>query len=243
MALTNISNMIANSQNISEEIKEILHVLTSYVENVFTKNEGVITDLKDKVCKLENKVESLESKLDEREQHERKETLILSGQQVPDGKKNEDCKMIISELIKTHTKLILKPEDITLAHRIGPKQDGSDKRRISFKMRNQELVQTLLKTCKDNKPPFYVNASLTPTRNKIAYLLRRAKRKFPGKISKCSTFGGNVAVFMKEDNIQTRSKNNAPAKADKKLVINTWSALEDFAVKILKTTAEELQST
>ena len=92
----------------------------------------------------------------------------------------------------------VNPADISIAHRIGRKPNGRDRRHIIFKLCRRDLVGDIFEACKATKPPFYINTSLTPLRNKILYGLRLLKRKFPTVVKGCrSTPTGEVTVFIR----------------------------------------------
>ena len=149
-------------------------------------------------------IEALKGKLDSNEQYERRDALILSGPAVPEVSEREDCKHIVRGLLRDETRLNIDAADISIAHRVGRKPTGRDKRQIIFKLCRRDLVGEIFQACKRTRPPFYINTSLTPLRNKILYGLRQLKRRYPDIVKGCrSTPTGEVNVFIKETGDQS----------------------------------------
>ena len=93
--------------------------------------------------------------------------------------------------------MLFDAADISIAHRTGRKPNRKDKRHIIFKLCRHDLVGDNFEACKATRPPFYINTSLTPLRNKILDGLRLLKRKFPTIVKGCrSTPTGEMRVFI-----------------------------------------------
>ena len=92
--------------------------------------------------------------------------------------------------------LVIKSDDISTAHRLGRKPDGSrqDKRSIIFKLCRRDLKREIIQACRSQKPNFYINEYLTPTRGTIMYVLRKAKQMDPTKIGNARTSEGSISV-------------------------------------------------
>ena len=92
----------------------------------------------------------------------------------------------------------IQKTEFSIAYGLGPKpKSGPDRRNIIFKLCRRELVPEIFKACKQLKPSFYVNVSLTPLRSQLMYTIRQLKQKFPEKIEGCRNFDGNVFIFLK----------------------------------------------
>ena len=118
-------------------------------------------------------VQSLRSDIDCNEQYDRKDTLIISGPDLPVASQNENFKINVKNLL-SEAGVIVNLNDFSLAHRIGRKlidAQAQDKRGLIFKFCRRDLIQTVSNACKRTKPSFYVKCSLTPTKNKILYVL------------------------------------------------------------------------
>ena len=132
---------------------------------------------------------------------------------------------------------MINAHDISSAHRIGakPRRQGPDTRKIMFKLVRRDLKRDILGACRSAKPDFFVNESLTPTRDKIYFILRKAAKKYPNLIHHCRTFDGNVTVFIKPSRAARGITTKLP-----KLTINTRSKLQEFLLKSLSSSLEDL---
>ena len=90
-------------------------------------------------------------------------------------------------------------------------------------------MKCLVLNCKQHKPPFYVSENLTPTRNKILYFLRKAKRLYPIRIASCKSFDGKVYVFVQKDGSSTQ-----------RIMCNTLDRLDKVLIDELGTTESAL---
>ena len=164
------------SAELSQEGKQIANVIISnivnYFEGILKKRDEQLTSLSKQINTLQDRVVTLEEKLDSESSYERRDALIISGE-VPAVEEGEDCKKIVCEILKQHIRVNLQPTDISISHRIGmkPKKQEPDKRNIIFKLCRRDLKPDILNACREFKPPFLINESLTPTRSKIMYVL------------------------------------------------------------------------
>ena len=74
-------------------------------------------------------IQSIQSGADNNEQYERRDTLILFGQSLPQETDNENFKQIVRNLIQKHLRLNLNPTDVSIAHRFGWKPSYSTTKR------------------------------------------------------------------------------------------------------------------
>ena len=65
-----------------------------------------------------------------------------------------------------------------------------------FKLCRRDLKYDILSACRQQKPTFFINESLTPTRNRVLYILRRAKQKYPLKIKSVRAYEGSVSAYL-----------------------------------------------
>ena len=103
--------------------------------------------------------------------YECRDTLIISGD-VPAVNDNKNCYHIVTTLLHNGIRLQLHPDGISTAHYIGrkPALPSTDKRGI-IKLCRRDLKQDILSACREFKPSFYINESLTPTRSTFMYAL------------------------------------------------------------------------
>ena len=235
-AFQQINTKISKSK-LSPETKEIFTVLLSIFSTLqVEKDEKIlqleknITDLEVKLREYETRtsdtISEIQQKLDGNDQYERRDTLIISGPDIPEFSAGENLKITIQNLFSQKLGLQVQNSDFSVAHRLGPKpQSGPDRRNIIFKLCRRELVSTIFRACKEHKPSFYVNMSLTPLRSKIFYVLRQCKRRFPQKIDGCQNSAGNITLYLKT------SPNSSNSRTEKK-VVNTRQDLERILTEL-----------
>ena len=78
------------------------------------------------------------------------------------------------------------------------KNDAPDNRKILVCFTIKQQKNDLISAARTTKPDdLFVSENLTPTRKKIAYVLRRAKNKFPSIVSGTNTMNGGPFVWIK----------------------------------------------
>ena len=131
-----------NEADLSEEGRLIVLLLEQKIEKIVSKFTSEVKDrdakidhLKTEVDLLKQKVNKMEEKLDEADAYERRDTVILSGQDLPTATDGERSCDVVCSLVKEKLKLNICSTDISTAHRIGPKPrtQGPDKRNIIVK--------------------------------------------------------------------------------------------------------------
>ena len=190
------------------------------------------------VNQLRIKLGRMEEKIDDADACERRNTIILSGNDVLSATQGEIVSDIVCGVVRDRLKLEMDVTDISAAHRLGPKpkSQGTDRRKIIVKLCRRERKYDLITACKQTKPPNLQTKppNLTPTRNNIPFSLRCAKKKFPNIVAACSSHDGKVYAWIKPPNP------DAPFARNSKLFINTQDQLQDFCRKSLKVQIEEL---
>ena len=174
---------------------------------------------------LHARVEKLEEQLDDQSAYERRDTLIISGKSIPTATPNENVSEIVCKVAHDVLHHEISASDISVAHRIGPKplSQRPDNRKIIVKLCRRDVKSTILGAARRMKSPdLFVNESLTPQRQTISFALRRAKKRFPSKISGTTTTDGRVFVYVKPMAPETSSAR------DTRLQINTFTQLENF---------------
>ena len=146
----------------------------------------------------------MEEKIDDADAYERRDTIILSGNDVPSATPGEIVSDIVCGVVRDRLKLGMDVTDISAAHRLGPKlkSQGPDRRKIIVKLCRRERKYDLITACKQTKPPnLFINENLAPTRNNILFSLRRAKKKFLNIVAACSSHDGKVYAWIKPPNL------------------------------------------
>ena len=230
--------------DLSEEGRLIVKILERKFDTIVTKlteelknRDCEVNDLRSEVNQLRIKLGRMEEKIDDADAYERRDTIILSGNDVPSATQGEIVSDIVCGVVRDRIKLEMDVTDISAAHRLGPKpkSQGPDRRKIIVKLCRRERKYDLITACKQTKPPnLFINENLTPTRNNILFSLRCAKKKFPNIVAACSSHDGKVYAWIKPPNL------DAPLTRNSKLFINTQDQLQDFCRKSLKVQIEEL---
>lgn len=230
--------------DLSEDSRTMMKLFVSFFNEFHAEKNVKIQELNDEVKSLRERVQNLEHKIDDQSQNSILDHVVISPKDnggLPVFTKDENPKQIVRKLFKDHLSLELTDNDISSAHRIGKvkvdprtKKPAEDRRRILVRLGRNDLIPNIFSHCKESNPPFFVNESLTPTRGKICYILRKLKKKFSCKITKVHTFKGVPRVFLKSNRPSTRT-----AK-DTFIEIPTILKLESFVTDHLEKTLLEL---
>jgi len=214
---------VIDTSKLSKEGKEIVSCIIAYFEKKFTEQECEIIASKTEIGELKTKIEKLENQIDDNNAYERRDTLVLSGN-IPPSTNDENCKSIIINKIRDELHMNINANDISIAHRIGPKPktQAPDKRSIIFKLCRRDLKSEILDNCRRLKPSYYINESLTPVRSTIMYVLRMARRQHPDKLGGCRTNDGSVSVYLPTNNRDVNGTRH------QRITVNTKRALDDL---------------
>ena len=208
---------------LSSDGKEIVAVLITYFDQILQAKDAVIEDLQGTVSNLKTRVSKLEEQVDANSAYERRDALIISGD-IPEAAPGENCNNLVRSLLREQIKINLNADDISVAHRIGrkPKTQGPDKRNLIFKLCRRDVKRDIIHACKQVKPKFYVNESLTPLRSTIMYVLRQAIKRNKNVIGSCKSIDGNIIAWLPTPTGSTQVTNY------RRIILNTKSALVDF---------------
>ena len=194
---------------LSEDGQKIVQAITAHLDLLreefrmqMAEKDKEIAKLNEVVSTLKCNVMKLEERLEDADAYERRDTLIFSGDAIPEAKTGENCSAIIKEIVKTKLHINMGDSDISTAHRMGKRMNNQrpDKRSIIIKLRRRDQKAGILHACRQFKPDFYVNESLSPTRSTIMYALRKARKQFPRIISGCNSINGRVFVWLRPAN-------------------------------------------
>lgn len=188
------------------------------------------------VSNLNSKVSKLELGLDEADAYERRDTLIISGQNIPVGYNGENCVEVVRQLSLDKLGLTFDACDVSTAHRLGKRNnpESPDKRGIIVKFCRRDISKRLFSAARTKRPVnLYINESLTPTRRKILYALRQIKKAHPNIVSGCTSQDGKVFVYTKP------SANSPPEAQNLKTPINSNDQLISFCRDFIKRPLDE----
>ena len=232
----NIDNLPFDTSKLSEESKLIVSILmytVNQTQEMFSKSlrekDKIIDNLNDKVTKLEQKIMVVESKLDDDEATVRLNDVIISGENVPNFQQGESTNIVACDLLKSKLNTHLPVTDILKSFRVGKRSpNGPDKRNILVKFARPENKSDIMLACRTMKPEkLFINECLSPIRNSIMYVLRRAKKDFPLIVSGCNSIDGNVYVWINPPNP------NAPGAKASRMQVNDFQKLSQFCDKVI----------
>ena len=229
---------------LSEDGKLIVMILEQKMEKMVSsltdeirKRDEKIEMLEQEVVNLKHGMIKLDEKLNDAEAYERRDVLVVSGSAVPVVTQGENVFNVVSNMLRDKLRINVKSSDVSTAHRMGlqPKSQAEDRRRIVIKFCRREIKQEIISVCKRTKPEgLFINEDLTPTRSRILYALRKAKRRFQNIIASCGSHDGKVHVYIKPPNPSAGIARNT------KVTINSQEQLQKFCERTLEIEAKEL---
>ena len=119
-------------------------------------------------------------------------------------------------------------------HRVGRKVSppNIDKRSILIELPDNETKKDLIASSRRVRADgIYVQENLSPVRKSIMYVLRKAKRDFPNKVSGCASIDGNVYAWIKTG--------NTAGSRDIRMQVNDYVKLEKFCTEIISTSLND----
>ena len=155
---------------------------------------------------LHDKVARLEYDLDETAQYQRRDTLIFSGNLIPNEVEEDNSTQVIVNTVASHLKIPFSAADISVAHRLGKARTDSpvSSRPIIVKLisrsKKAQIVRAriaLPKPDTNQGPTLHVNESLTPTRRNLFYKLRQLRKRHPDLFKQLYTQDGKIMVKLK----------------------------------------------
>ena len=217
-----IAAVKAESEKTRQDMKKQIDNLKSYFEEKLREQNVEIETLKETNKSLETRIARLEEKVDENDAYERRDCIVLSGEGIPASETGENCIEVARKLIVEKLRINVLPNDVSTAHRLGkkPTAQGPDRRKIIMKLCRRDLKKDIIYACKQARPGFFVNESLTPTRNTFLFALRRMKRSGENSpVKGTATIDGRVFVWVRPHG----------AQRDQRICINSRTSLEKFS--------------
>ena len=139
----------------------------------------------------------MQLELEEANSYSRRDCAIVSGNALPPGVVNEETSNVIANVLQEKLNLQISANDISTAHRLGPKPvgPGADGRKIIVKFVRRDIKRRVLKTAKQKRDSgIYINECLTPKKRSLFFTARKLNRLSP-VIKGCSTFDGRVYLY------------------------------------------------
>ena len=201
--------------------------LLEKIENKDSK----IRDLEEEVFILKNTVGKLEDRIEDNDAYERRDTIIVSGKSIPAHSDGENSSEVACRIFREKLSLNLRPDDISVAHRFGgkPNSQKADHRSLIVKFSRRSTKLDVISSSRTKKcTDLYVNEFLTPQRQTIAYVLRKAKKECPNIVSGSSSIDGKNFVWIKSPNP------SVPGARDIRQCVTNHSRLVEFCENVLK---------
>ena len=228
-----LSKLSADGQAIVALMKDEFSKMESKFMDILSQKNEMISGLQTKVTELEHEVNNLKTLVDDADAYERRDTVILSGAELPSAQLGENCTGVLISTVKDKLNIIIDRSDISVAHRLGkkPTTQGPDKRPIIAKLCRRETKHSLISASRRTKAPgFFINESLSPQRSSIFKTMRKIRKEHPDVVKGCNTHDGKVQVYT-----PAASTNSLlPPRRDIRHTINTHDDLTRFCREYVK---------
>ena len=169
-------------RSFEENQKAMFQELKEEFRTAMKEKDDVISKLNSEVDRLKVCVSKLEERIETNDQYERRDTLVLSGSAIPASSPNENCAQLVKNLIQSNLNIRVDESDFSVAHRLGekPATQRPDRRGLIVKFCRRSTKTDVLLSARKKKPNnFFINESLTPANQTIAFVLRKMKRLSP----------------------------------------------------------------
>ena len=152
---------------------------------------------------LRHQIQELSEQKDDLENYGRRNTIVISGPSITPTVTHEDTYATVMDLVNSKIGIQLSRQDIDICHRL-PVPRGSDpnrqldtsKKPIIVKFVRREVKHQILRASRDKKPKdIYFNESLSSTRQKIMYVIRKVKANHDDVIASYKTEDCNIRVY------------------------------------------------
>lgn len=206
---TDVDDLSGDSKIILDSMMRKMDEVKSELLARLDEKIKVIEKLESEVDYLRRENTDIKNRLEDIESYQRSESLIISGNALPEVKNGENCSHAVVDILKNQMNFVLPKEAISAAYRLGKKSSAqtADKRNIFVKLNKREDKQSILASCKTAKPSnLYINENLTPTRYKILTLLKLVRRAQPSRLSAVGSRDGKVFAWIKFTDAATATK-------------------------------------
>ena len=192
-----LSLITADTVTISEEGKTIVNTIVKAVQLIINQKDQTIVKLQNHVTQLENRIIQLEDQVDEVNQYERRDTIIISGPNLPKEEHNENIvdKTVCS--IKDNLHIHIEHKDISVAHRLGTRNTQNMNRPIIVKLHSRQQKYDIMNACVTVRPNLYINESLTPKRRSLFKKVWDTRKQHRELFQQCYTHDGKIYVKLR----------------------------------------------
>ena len=241
-SMLSVLSIAERVDKLPKDSKAIVEILRLTLDEIMCRYTSLLKERYDRINKLEtdlvtvkNILNEYENKIDSFESQQFSQDIIVSGISLPPEIDNENCSRIVTTIIRDKLNYNLKVSDVKNSVRMGKKVNNASRRNILVTLDNTSTKRNLIKSCRSTKPyQFFINEKLVSRRNSLLFCLRHARKKFPNLISSCNSIDMKVFVWVKPPNLTARGA------TDLRIEIDSFTKLNDFCVKTLKTTLSSL---
>ena len=226
-----INNDLTDEQQKFYEIFErrLEKTVDGLIQKLTAKDEMIDT-LRAELGLPKRKVIDLENTVEDTEAYERRDTIVVSGSDLPLVTEGDDSSEIFTDLVKN--KIGIVKTNISVAHRLGPKPTTQtpDKRNLIVKFCRREDKHDVMKAWKTVRPRNLF------TRNRSTLMCGLRHKRFPDKVAGCGSFDGKVDVWLKPPNP------DSPRARNTKTMVNTRDKFSELCENYFKCSATDLVS-
>ena len=190
------SLMEAQCASLNTDGKELFKALVNFFQPFFQDKIQTISSQQSHILKLESRLNELEQRVDDLDQYERRDTLIISGAQLPPESDHENPVTVLVDTLKSNLHIPFSPADVNVAHRLGPKKPNSI-RPLIVKLHSRQKKSDIMRCCIEIKPKLYINESLTASRRKIFQSIWKIRSQHRDHFQQCYTNDGRIIVKLK----------------------------------------------
>ena len=142
-------DLIREVSDMRKEVADVKKVVDDMRQIVEAKDDR-IDDLEQEVMTLRRRIMQKEDRSDEAEAYSRRDTVVVSGSDLPAAVDRESPIQVVCDTLKTRLNLDLRQCDISVAHRIGSRPPAAtpDRRNIIIKLCRRETKRQIFETCR-----------------------------------------------------------------------------------------------
>ena len=197
-----VTRLVNEIDKLRESFQQLLTDSTAELRTLVLSKTEEVASLQAQKRDLQHKVDVLQEKLDDAESYSRRDCVILSGRCIPAETPSEDTAKVAMELLKNKLNVDLPLSEINMVHRIGKQNVASGiNRKCIIKLVLRLKKYDLRKACKTQDKrdtnKIFVSESLTPTRGKLFFILRKIHADHKTIVKGCTTQDGSVVAYTK----------------------------------------------
>lgn len=197
-----------NKQELADMVSGEIYKQLQPLRDELRQRDEVISSLK-------KNVHSLEQQIDDLEQYSRRESVRIAG--IPENENENTDEIVLDVCSSMKLEPMLKPEDISVSHRVGKKDPNRSPRQIIVRFTSRKARERVYRSrtaLRDvnrartgpnaTTPGIFINEDLTSRRAKLASKARQMAKD--GQFRDTWTYMGNVIVKDQHNRITRINK-------------------------------------